>query len=169
MTAYAPAVLRWLGAGLILFGGLLTRGTLLDGARRVQRTRRGLAAAFEEMEAEIRLLLTPVPALLRRAHSESAETLFRGTREGLSRGLSLAEAWRGASETLPLPEIERESVAGLGARLDGGEESACAALALAASELRRAYDRAERERGEKERLTTSICVGASLLLLVLLL
>lgn len=169
MTAHAAPVLRWLGAGLILAGGLLTRQTLLDGARRVQQMRRALAAAFEEMEAEIRLLLTPVPALLRRAHSEPAEAFFRRTREGLSDGLSLAEAWRVSSETLPLPELEREPVAGLGARLDGGEESACAALALAASALRGAYERAERERGAKERLTTSACVSMSLFLIVLLL
>lgn len=169
MTAYAAPVLRWLGAGLILAGGLLTRRALLGEARRVQQTRRALAAAFEEMEAEIRLLLTPVPTLLRRAHSEGAGAFFRGTREGLSRGLSLAEAWRASSEALPLPEIERESVALLGARLDGGEESACAALTLAASELRRAYDRAERERGAKERVTTSACLGVSLFLIVLLL
>lgn len=164
-----PPVLRWLGAGLILSGGLLTRRALLGEARRAQRTRRELSAAFEEMEAEIRLLLTPVPALLRRARGASAEAFFRGTREGLSRGLSLAEAWRASSEELPLPPLEREPVAGLGARLDGGEESACGALTLAASELRRAYDRAERERGEKERLTTSICISMSLFLIVLLL
>ena len=169
MTVYVPAVLRWLGAGLILAGGMLTRRTLLEGARRVQQTRRELAAAFEEMEAEIRMLLTPVPTLLRRAHSESAAAFFRRTREGLSRDLSLAEAWHASSEALPLPELERETVAGLGARLDGGEESARAALMLAASELRRAYDRAERERAARERLTTSICVSMSLLLIVLLL
>lgn len=169
MTAYAPPVLRWLGAGLILSGGLLTRHALLGEARRVQQTRRELAEAFEEMEAEIRLLLTPVPALLRRAHTESVETFFRRTREGLSRGLPLAEAWRASSEALPLPETEREPVARLGARLDGGEESARAALTLAASELRGAYGRAERERGARERLTTSLCVSISLLLIVLLL
>ena len=168
MTAYAP-LLRWLGAGLILSGGLLTRHALLGGTRRVQQMRRELAAAFEEMEAEIRLLLTPVPALLCRAHSESAEAFFRRTREGLSRGLPLAEAWRASSEALPLPESEREEVALLGARLDGGEESACAALTFAAAELRGAYERAERERGAQERLTTSLCVSISLLLVVLLL
>lgn len=169
MTAYAPPLLRWLGAGLIFCGGLLTRRTLLGGARRVQQTRRELAAAFEEMEAEIRLLLTPVPALLRRGHGAAAEAFFRRTREGLSRGVSLAEAWRAASEVLVLPELEREPVALLGARLDGGEESACAALTLTASELRGAYDRAERERGAKERLTTSVCISMSLFLIVLLL
>ena len=168
MTACAPPVLRWLGAGLILSGGLLTRRSLLGGARQVQQTRRALAAAFEEMEAEIRLLLTPVPALLRRARGACAEAFFRGIREGLSRGLSLAEAWRASAEALPLPESERESVARLGARLDGGEESACAALTLAASALRRAYDRAEQERGAKERLTTSVCLGMSLFWIVLL-
>ena len=104
MTAYAPPLLRWLGAGRILSGGLLTRRALFEGARRVQQTRRGLATAFEEMEAEIRLLLTPVPALLRQARTESAEALFRRTREGLSRGIPLAEAWRASSEALPLPE-----------------------------------------------------------------
>lgn len=163
------SVLHVLGAGLILCAGLLTRRALLGESRRIQRTRRALAAAFEGMEAEIRLLLTPVPALLRRTCSPEAEAFFCPVRERLSHGESLPEAWHAAAAVLSLPPDERETIASLGARLDGGEESACAALTLTASELRRAYAREEEKRGETERLTTSICLCISLLAALLLL
>lgn len=162
-------MLRWLGAGLILCGGLLTRRALLEGERRTRRTRRALADAFETMEAEIRLLLTPVPALLRRAYGDSADAFFTQVSQGLSRGMPLAEAWRRAAETLALPEDERESVAALGARLGGAEESARTALTFAASTLRRSDTHDETRRRERERLTTTLCICLSLLLAVLLL
>lgn len=165
----ALSVLRALGAALILCGGILTRHTLLEEGRRIQRTRRALAASFEGMEAEIRSMLTPAPKLLLRPCADEAETFFRQTRESLSRGEPFAAAWREASASLKLPETEREAVASLGARLDSGEESACAALRLTAAELRNAYAQAERTRVEQERLTTSICVSISLFLTILLL
>ncbi len=168
MTAALPA-LHALGAGLIVCAGLLTRRALLGERRRIQRTRRALTAAFEAMEGEIRFLLTPVPALLRSACAPEAEVFFRAVREGLLRGMTLAAAWRAAAAALPLPENERESVASLGTRLGGGEESACAALTLTAAELRRAYARAEEKQRETERLTTSICLCISLLMALLLL
>lgn len=161
-------MIRWLGAALILCGGLLTRHTLLCGQRRVQQTRRELAAAFEAMEAEIRALLTPIPTLLRRSRGESVEAFFAFVSMELSRGAALPEAWERASAELALPEDERETVAALGERLSGTEESVCAALKLAAASLRQSYERFELERRENERLTTSICISISLFLTILL-
>ena len=160
-------MLRWLGAGLIVCGGVLARHAALEGDRRVQRTRRALFEAFEGMEAEIRLLLVPMPRLLRRR--AGGEAFFTRAARELAQGAALAEAWRDAAAALELPEEERESVASMGARLGGGEESACGALLLAASALRRAYERDEAKRGERERLITSTCVGISLFLAILLL
>lgn len=165
----AAGVLRWLGAGLIVCGGLLARRELLSGERRSARTRRELAEAFEETAAEIRTLLTPLPAMLRRPRAQSAQRFFRDVLDGLERGGTLDAVWRCAAEKLALPEEERAVVASLGARLGGGAEETCAALTFAASELRRAYARAEEKRGERERLITSLCLCISLLFAILLL
>ena len=161
-------MLRWLGAGLILCGGLLTRRTLLATDRRAQRTRRALTAAFETMEAEIRLLLTPMPTLLHRSYGAEADAFFGQASRELRHGKSLATAWRDAADMLPLPPEERESIAALGARLGGSEEGVCAALSLTASALRKRYEEIESARPQKERLTTSICVSISLFLAILL-
>ena len=160
-------MLRALGAGLILCGGLLARQTLVEPVRRAQRTRLALAAALEAMEAEVRLLLTPMPKLLRRGAAK--EAFFGRVLAALSSGAAPDEAWRAAADTLPLPPEERELIAALGERVSGDEEHACAALTLAASRLRRRYDEIESRRRRTERLTTALCVSTSLLLLILLL
>lgn len=162
-------MLRWLGAALILCGGLLTRQSLLETTRRAQRTRFALAAAFEAMEAEIRLLLTPLPTLLRRSWGAEATAFFDDISKGLHRGAPFAEAWRRAAAELPLPAQEREALASMGSRLIGGEESVCAALTLAAAQLRQTHGQIEAKRMESERLTTSICISISLFLAILLL
>ena len=161
-------MLRWLGAGLILCGGLLTRSTLIGGERRAQRTRRELAAAFEAMESEIRLLLTPAPSLLRRAYGVGADGFFGQVSGELTCGKTLAEAWRLATDALPLPENERAAVAALGTRLGGDEAGVCAALRLTAETLRKEYEAREKARAQNERLITSICVSISLFLAVFL-
>lgn len=161
-------MLRLVGAGLILCASLLTRRTLLGGARAAQRTRCTLAAAFEAMESEIRLMLTPLPALLRRTYGAEADAFFARVSRALRRGAPLAEAWRQAARALPLTEEERELVGRAGQRLCGDEESVRAALQLAARQLRDRYDAAERLRGRDERLTTALCLSAGLLLAILL-
>ena len=161
-------MLRALGGGLILCAALLTRQTLLRERRAMQRTRRALAGAFEAMEAEIRALLTPLPALLRRSYGAETEPFFAALAAALRRGTPVEEAWRAALEALPLPEEERASLAPLGARLGGDEEGVRAALALAARTLRASYEDAERRRAQDERLTTALCLGAGLLLAILL-
>lgn len=162
-------MLRCLGAGLILLAALLTRATLLRERRAVQRTRSALAAAFEAMAAEIRALLTPFPALLQRPCAVEAEPFFHAVSQALRRGSALGEAWREAAGTLPLPEEERCALALLGGQLEGDEQSVCAALNLAALRLRASFDERERRRGQDERLVTALCLGAGLLLAILLL
>ncbi len=159
---------RAVGAGLILCASLLTRRTLLDGARTAQGARRALAAAFETMEAEIRLLLTPLPTLLRRPYDARTDTFFARALQELERGAPLREAWRRAAQTLPLPEEERELVACMGGRLSGDEESVRAALMLCARQLREQSEAAERRHGQDERLTTALCLSAGLLAAILL-
>lgn len=161
-------MLRALGAGLILCASLLVRRTLLDTARGVRRTRRSLAAAFEAMESEIRLLLTPLPTLLRKRRGTEADAFFARVSRSVARGVPPDEAWREAAGTLPLPEDERAVVALVGERLSGDEESVRAALRFAAERLRERCDASERRRAQDERLATALCVGAGLFLAILL-
>ncbi|MBQ9460023.1 MAG: stage III sporulation protein AB [Oscillospiraceae bacterium] len=162
-------MLRWLGACLILCGALLTRRELLAARRRAQRMRLELAEAFEAMSSEIRLLLTPLPELFRRSRAPDTKPFFEETAKALANGQTLECAWEDAANALPLPEEERTGLAAIGSRLCGGEDGVCAALTLAASNLRRTYEQNESKRGEDERLTTSICVSVGLFLTILLL
>lgn len=161
-------MLRWLGAGLTLCGAALVRRTLVEEGRRSQRTRRQLATALEAMEAEIRALLTPLPRLLRRDRGAEVCEFFVRTAYAVECGKPLGEAWSDAVEALALSGEERAAVAELGSRLDGGEESVCAALSLSARALRRRYDEIEQQRSASERIVTSVCVAAGLTLVVLL-
>ena len=161
-------MLRWLGAGLILAAALLTRRTLLETDRAAQRTRRALAAAFETMEAEVRALLTPLPALLRGTYGAEADAFFAAVGRELRRA-GLPEAWRAAASELPLPPEEREIVAQMGARLTGDEAAVCGVLTLGATQLRRSADAAQAQRAQKERLTSALCLGAGALLALMLL
>lgn len=161
-------MLRWLGAGLILCAGALTSRTILTSNRAARRTRLSLASAFETMEAEVRLLLTPLPTLLRRSYGGEADAFFARVTRALY-AADLPTAWRGAAETLPLPPEEREAVARLGTRLCGGEDAVCAALALAASQLRKTHEALEARRAQNERLTTALCLCVGLFLALLLL
>ena len=160
---------RALGAVLILLAGVLTRRLLLEELRQVRRTRQDLAAAFEAMEAEIRLLLTPVPALLRRDYGKTVDGFFSAASRGVSRGETLVSAWKEAAGALSLPEEERLSAAALGSRLDGDESSACAALRLAAEELRRKNADEMLRECQNEKNISVISITISLLLIVLLL
>ncbi len=161
-------MLRWLGAGLILSAALLTRRTLVGERRERQRTRRALAAAFSDMEAEIHALLTPLPDLLNRCRDPEAELFFSSLSAAMRQGKSPDTAWRDAVEALSLPEEEKTALMPLGGRLGGDESGICGALALAAGTLRADYDEAERRRGQEERLTTAFCLGGGLLLIILL-
>lgn len=162
-------MLRGLGVLLILCGGLMARHTLLAEERNAQRTRRALAEAFDGMAAEIRLLLTPLPVLLSRDWGRGAAGFFSAVSDALKSGEELREAWRNASAGLPLQEKERESIAAMADRLTGGEESACAALNLTASILRRNLEAADVALPARERLVTATCVSISLFLSIFLL
>ena len=161
-------MLRWLGAGLILGAGLLARRTVLETARAEQQTRLELSSAFETMEGEIRLLLTPLPTLLRRGYGAKADAFFTRVTDAL-RSTDLPLAWRSAAAELLLSPEEQAAVAELGVRLCGGEESVCAALTLAAAQLRKRYEETEQKRPENERLSTSMLISVSLFLILLLL
>jgi len=116
------------------------------------------------------LTLTPLPALLRHLSCEpEAAGFFEGVTANLARGEPLASAWEHAAKTLPIAARERETVSALGHALGGDEESVCAALTLAASELSRLEDELRQRERETGRITEALCLGGGAMLCILLL
>ena len=163
-------MLRGIGAMAILGAGLMLRGAILSKARREERTMRGLRDALLALEREIALNLTPMQKLFTRGgYGEIADAFFALVSEGLRAGGTLRDCWATSAETLTLPQAERSRVAQFGASLDGDEEAVRRALRAMADELSAALEARERERAQRERVTTAICVsGSAFLLLVLI-
>ena len=162
-------MLRGIGAILIIGSGLLLRGTIMSKARREERTMQGLRDALLAIEREIALTLTPLPALFARGGcGEIADTFFISVSEGLRAGGTFARCWAVSAQTLTLPQTVKERVAYFGASLGGDEESVRRALRSMADELSAALEARERERAQRERVTTALCVSASVFLLLIL-
>ena len=143
-------MLRLTGSALILGAVLwLQRSFHLRTLLR-QRTLRALSGAFLALESAVRLTLTPLPALLRHLSCEpEAAGFFEGVTANLAR--------------------ERETVSALGHALGGVEESVCAALTLAASELSRLEEELRQRERETGRITAALCLGGGAMLCILLL
>ena len=111
-----------------------------------------------------------LPALLRHLSCEpEAAGFFEGVTANLARGEPLASAWEHAAKTLPIAARERETVSALGHALGGDEESVCAALTLAASELSRLEEELRQRERETDRITAALCLGGGAMLCILLL
>lgn len=163
-------MLHLTGAALLLAASILLRQSLLSRASVRRRTLRALAEGFLSLAQSVRATLTPFPALLEElSHEDGAGTFFTSVRAGLSRGQTLANAWRTAARTLPLAEREKETVAALGNALGGEEESVCAALTQAARELSDAERSLFARSREEGRVMTALCLGGGTLLGILLL
>ena len=153
-------MLRLTGSALILGAVLwLQRSFHLRTLLR-QRTLRALSGAFLALESAVRLTLTPLP---------EAAGFFEGVTANLARGEPLASAWEHAAKTLPIAARERETVSALGHALGGDEESVCAALTLAASELSRLEEELRQRERETGRITAALCLGGGAMLCILLL
>ena len=158
-------MLRLTGSALILGAVLwLQRSFHLRTLLR-QRTLRALSGAFLALESAVRLTLTPLPALLRHLSCEPEAAVTAN----LARGEPLASAWEHAAKTLPIAARERETVSALGHALGGDEESVCAALTLAASELSRLEEELRQRERETGRITAALCLGGGAMLCILLL
>ena len=160
-------MLRLTGSALILGAVLwLQRSFHLRTLLR-QRTLRALSGAFLALDSAVRLTL---PALLRHLSCEpEAAGFFEGVTANLARGEPLASAWEHAAKTLPIAARERETVSALGHALGGDEESVCAALTLAASELSRLEEELRQRERETGRITAALCLGGGAMLCILLL
>lgn len=155
---------------MAIFGaGLMLRGTILSKARREERTMRSLRDALSALEREITLTLTPLPVLFTRGgYGEIADAFFASVSEGLLTGGTLRDCWASSARLLTLPQAEKDRVARLGASLGGDEEAVCRALRAMEDELSEAMEARERERTQRERVTTALCVSASAFLLFIL-
>ena len=158
-------MLRLTGSALILGAVLwLQRSFHLRTLLR-QRTLRALSGAFLALESAVRLTLTPLPALLRHLSCEpEAAGFFESVTANLARGEPLASAWEHAAKTLPIAARERETVSALGHALGGDEESVCAALTLAASELSRLEEELRQRERETGRITAALVAGGAVVL-----
>ena len=129
----------------------------------------GLRDALLAIEREIALTLTPLPALFTRGgYGDAADAFFMSVSEGLHAGGVLRSCWAVSAQTLTLPQTVKERVAHFGASLGGDEESVRRALRTMADELSAALEARERERAQRERVTTALCVSASVFLLLIL-
>ena len=154
---------------VIVGAGLLLRGTILSKARREERTMRSLRDALLALEREIALNLTPLPTLFARGgYGEAADGFFASVGEGLRAGRTLRDCWAASADALTLPRAVKERVAHLGATLSGDEDGVRRSLLFMADELSKALEARECERAQRERVTTAVCVSASVFLLLIL-
>ena len=163
-------MLRLTGSALILAAALWLQRSFHSHALLRQWTLHALAGAFLSLESAVRLTLTPLPALLRHLSCEpEAEGFFADVTADLARGEPLASAWEHAVKNLPIGARERETISALGHALGGEEESVCAALTHAASELSRLEEELRQRQRETGRITAALCLGGGAMLCILLL
>lgn len=150
--------------------GVLARYRMAVENRRVLAALSDLAAALEFMGDEIRLNRTAMPLLLLKAGAgRGRDTMaFFAVVRAESGKTGLAEAWRKAAGSLPLPEREAGVIAETGAYLLGDEERACRGLAAAVKQLRRELERRNSGAVEASRRSTALCLSASALIVILL-
>ena len=153
----------------IVGAGLMLRGTILSKARREERTMLALRDALLALEREIALNLTPLPVLFASGgYGEIADAFFASVSEGLRAGGTLRSCWTASAQMLTLPQMEKERVARFGVTLGGDEEAVRRALRTMADELSAAIEARGRDRAQRERVTTALCVSASTFLLLML-
>ena len=163
-------MLRLFGGVLILGGGMLLRGTLLSASRRELQTQYELCEALMLLEKEITFTLTPLPKLLlRKDFGTCAGAFFTAVSGELCLGKTLAQSWFDCAQALSLPPRIKERFARLGANLGGDENGVRRTLQLMAEELSGSIGTQERAQRERERLTTVLCLSASLILVLVLL
>lgn len=162
-------MLRLLGGGMILAGGILLRGTILSASRRELQTQCELRDALMLLEKEIKFTLTPMPKLLMSENfGASVSEFFAAICNDLQREKTLAQSWSTHAQDLALPQRIKGRFARLGRSLSGDEDSVRQALALMAETLSESIETQERTQRDRERLTTMLCISASIMLVLVL-
>ncbi len=164
-------MVKLLGSLCIFSGGALAWWVQMAERRRKRDTLSDLLAALRRMAEEIRMARTPLPPLLdtlSRTCGPEAASFFRKTAEAARQGEDLPAAWREGAERLPLSEMDKAALAGLGKDIHGDEESACKAISIVAYELAKSAETAEQSRRSEEKQATALCFSAAALLVILL-
>ena len=167
-------MIRWLGAVLVLAGGVWM-GLERRGQRGARvRALRGLSAALDQMERELRGREPPLSRLLDGVSGSTPwGRFFAACRDGLERreDQPFVQVWGEAlaRAELPLTEEERallEELGGVLGRYD--QASQCRLLQSAAEGLDRRAEQAARERERLGRLDWALGAAGGLLLVILL-
>lgn len=162
-------MLRLLGGALILVGGIQLRGMILSASRRELQTQYELRDALVQLEKEVKFTLTPMPKLLMSGDfGPNVSAFFAAVCDDLRLEKTLAESWSAQAQSLPLPRRIKERFTRLGLSLSGDEESVRQALVLMAEELSESTENQERTQRDRERLTTGLCMSASIMLALVL-
>ena len=158
--------MKALGTLLLLGCGLWVRRSVLRRHQEQIQAGEELLAALQMLERGIYTLRRPLGELLEQCRTASRLTVpFWSTAEQmLSSEMPFQSAW--IAGIARLPEPYGGLLAPLGQILPEGEDPEL--LQQVREDVYRAVGQARRERGERDRLVTALCLSASLLLAVVL-
>lgn len=164
-------MLRLLGSLCVASGGALAWHLQRAERRRERDTLSDLQQAFRRMGEEIRIIRTPLPALLKalaRDCGEPAAAFFTAVSLAAAGGEDLPRVWREQAEALPLRERDKSVISALVHSLQGDEEEACKAISHVTYELAKSAEETERKRPEEEKRAAALWFSAAALLVILL-
>lgn len=163
-------MLKLMGSGCVMGAGVWLLRNITVEERRRTAVLRDLEAALEVMADEIRINRTPMPRLLLKAGTgrcgEVMDFFMAVRMDSRTRGLSAA--WRGAAAALPLPEQEKQALAGLGGCLTGDEEQICRGLLTVSQQLGCALKRQRETAAERGKRSAALCLSGAALMIILL-
>jgi stage III sporulation protein AB len=164
-------MLKLMGSVCILAAGVAVHMLQVRTFRRELSVLRGLVAALEEMENEIRLSRLPLPRLLKKAgfdRGRDVTAFFESICGAIGAGELPASAWRSAAAALPIARREQSELAELGRKLCGDEEQACKGIELARVRLAKALNEKSSRQADWEKRSTALCFSGAVLLIILL-
>lgn len=164
-------MLKLLGSLCVASGGALAWYVQRAERRRERDTLSDFQRAFRRMGEEVRMVRTPLPALLKTLVGDCgapAAAFFEAVSEAAAKGEDLSRAWREQAEALPLHERDKSAVSALVQELQGDEEKVCKAISHVVYTLADSAGEAERKRPEEEKRAAALWFSAAALLVILL-
>ena len=159
--------MKLIGALLLLCAALTLRRGLLRRQGEVIAAGEELCRALDRLHQGIYRLRSPLPELLALCREEAALTapFWGAVAAGLQARRPFGAMWAEALRLLPEPY--GTLLAPAGAALTAGEREDL--LLLTREEVYRAVQEGRRQRGERGRLVTALCLSGALLAIVVLL
>jgi len=154
-----------IGAVLLLLSGLLLRRTLLGRLRDRIAVGEELCRALDRLCQGVYRLRRPLPGLLTACRKSARLTgpFWGAVEAGLHSRRPFPAVWEEALSLLPSPYDTL--MAPLGPALTAGQREDL--IHLTREEVYRAVREGRRQRGERERLVTALCLSGSALLFIL--